>query len=258
MITGSIRSLLRLYVSGFDRAHGLTYDTRGSQALESNNFWECKLVRLGSEGRVERIYRQKMVVNDVVAPSFPSLSSSRGSRRIAGITNHDSTTPQVPFLDIRDTQQYILLLTYFRSIFHSLLFFFSSHATAMVLLPACNLLRGKTAIVTGGVTGIGRAITLAYLRQGANVVVGHLGLKSDEGHKDSLVEEAGRLKEQQQQQQQVSAGIAATIGELVTLAGDVAEPETGDRLVRKAVERWGGLDVCVANAGVFKPRGFLE
>lgn len=124
----------------------------------------------------------------------------------------------------------------------------------MVLLPACNLLRGKTAIVTGGVTGIGRAITLAYLRQGANVVVGYLGLKSDEGHKDSLVEEAGRLKEH------VSTGsaAAATVGELVTLAGDVAEPETGERLVRKAVERWGGLDVCVANAGVFKPRGFLE
>ncbi|KAF4546106.1 Zn 2cys6 transcription factor [Lasiodiplodia theobromae] len=121
----------------------------------------------------------------------------------------------------------------------------------MVLLPACNLLRGKTAIVTGGVTGIGRAITLAYLRQGANVVVGHLGLKSDEGHKDSLVEEAGRLKEQQ-----VSGN--ATVGEMVTLAGDVAEPETGERLVKKAVERWGGLDVCVANAGVFKPRGFLE
>ncbi|KAB2575465.1 L-rhamnose-1-dehydrogenase [Lasiodiplodia theobromae] len=121
----------------------------------------------------------------------------------------------------------------------------------MVLLPACNLLRGKTAIVTGGVTGIGRAITLAYLRQGANVVVGHLGLKSDKGHKDSLVEEAGRLKEQ------VSAG-SASVGELVTLAGDVAEPETGERLVKKAVERWGGLDVCVANAGVFKPRGFLE
>ncbi|KAK0645125.1 L-rhamnose-1-dehydrogenase [Lasiodiplodia hormozganensis] len=133
----------------------------------------------------------------------------------------------------------------------------------MVLLPACNLLRGKTAIVTGGVTGIGRAITLAYLRQGANVVVGHLGLKSDEGHKDSLVEEAGRLKEQVFSGAGAGAGagaggITAAVGELVTLAGDVAEPETGERLVKKAVERWGGLDVCVANAGVFKPRGFLE
>lgn len=41
-------------------------------------------------------------------------------------------------------------------------------------MPATNLLQGKTAIITGGTTGIGRAIALEYVRQGANVVVNHL------------------------------------------------------------------------------------
>ena len=42
-----------------------------------------------------------------------------------------------------------------------------------------NLLAGKTAIITGGTMGIGRAIALEYLRQGCNVVVNHLGLEGD-------------------------------------------------------------------------------
>ncbi|KAF3342638.1 small nuclear ribonucleoprotein component-like protein [Verticillium dahliae VDG2] len=53
-----------------------------------------------------------------------------------------------------------------------------------------NLLVGKTAIISGGTTGIGRAIALEYLRQGANVVVNHLGLEKDQPHLDSLIAEA--------------------------------------------------------------------
>lgn len=109
-------------------------------------------------------------------------------------------------------------------------------------LPACGLLRGKTAIITGGVTGIGRAITLEFLRQGCNVAVNHLGLQRDEHLKKGLLEEARRLG----------------TGDLVELAGDVAKPETSQQLVSKAVGRWGKLDICVANAGVFKPTKFLE
>ncbi|TVY52441.1 L-rhamnose-1-dehydrogenase [Lachnellula cervina] len=63
-------------------------------------------------------------------------------------------------------------------------------------LPSARLLRGKTACITGGTTGIGRAITLEYLRQGANVAVNHLGLDADERHRKSLLEEAQKLKQQ--------------------------------------------------------------
>jgi L-rhamnose 1-dehydrogenase len=47
-------------------------------------------------------------------------------------------------------------------------------------------------------------------------------------------------------------------GELLEVVGDVTVPETGTILVEKTVERWGKLDVFVANAGVFKAADFLS
>jgi L-rhamnose 1-dehydrogenase len=116
-------------------------------------------------------------------------------------------------------------------------------------LASWRLLRGKTACITGGTTGIGRAITLEYLRQGANVVVNHLGLDADEKHRKSLLEEAEKLKAQ--------GGSALPTGDIIELAGDIANPETGKELVAEAVRKWGALDIFVANAGIFKAADFL-
>jgi L-rhamnose 1-dehydrogenase len=113
-----------------------------------------------------------------------------------------------------------------------------------------RLLAGKTAAITGGTTGIGRAITLEYLRQGANVAVNHLGLSKDEPLRRSLVDEAKRLSSE--------APEGAPTGQLLEIAGDVTDPETGKALVAEAVKRWGALDVFVANAGIFKANEFLE
>ncbi|EOO00734.1 putative alcohol dehydrogenase protein [Phaeoacremonium minimum UCRPA7] len=115
---------------------------------------------------------------------------------------------------------------------------------------AVRLLAGKTAAITGGVTGIGRAITLEYLRQGANVVVNHLGLSKDEPLRQSLLEEAKRLKKE--------ASRTAPTGELLEIAGDVTDPKTGTALVAETVKRWGALDIFVANAGIFKASKFLD
>ena len=46
-------------------------------------------------------------------------------------------------------------------------------------------------------------------------------------------------------------------GDLYEIAGDVTKPETGTILVQKAVDKWGKLDIFVANAGVFEPAEFL-
>ncbi|KAJ3466548.1 hypothetical protein MRS44_004112 [Fusarium solani] len=113
-----------------------------------------------------------------------------------------------------------------------------------------RLLAGKTAAITGGTTGIGRAITLEYLRQGANVAVNHLGLSKDEPLRRSLVDEAKRLSSE--------APEGAPTGQLLEIAGDVTDPETGKALVAEAVKRWGALDVFVANAGIFKANEFLD
>ncbi|KAI8964271.1 NAD(P)-binding protein [Daldinia sp. FL1419] len=117
-------------------------------------------------------------------------------------------------------------------------------------MPATNLLQGKTAIITGGTTGIGRAIALEYLRQGSNVVVNHLGLERDQPHLESLLAEAQALKTS-------NTDPNVAIGTLDHLAGDVSDPATGPALVAHAVSRFGRLDICVSNAGICEFAEFL-
>ncbi|KAL4733197.1 hypothetical protein BDV11DRAFT_175928 [Aspergillus similis] len=117
----------------------------------------------------------------------------------------------------------------------------------MAALPAWNLLKGKTAAVTGGTTGIGRAIVLAYIRQGCNVAVNYLGLPKDEIHRHSLLEEVKAIERE---------GIKA--GRILELPGDVTNPQTSTKLIEETVSQWGKLDIFVANAGVFKQAEFLE
>jgi L-rhamnose 1-dehydrogenase len=114
-------------------------------------------------------------------------------------------------------------------------------------LPAWNLLKGKTAAITGGTTGIGRGIVLEFIRQGCNVAVNHLGLPKDEAHRHSLLEEVKAIERQ---------GIQA--GKVLEIAGDVTSPETSTTLIQEAVGQWGKLDIFVANAGVFKQAEFLK
>lgn len=116
-------------------------------------------------------------------------------------------------------------------------------------MPLTGILAGKTAIITGGTTGIGRGICLEFLRQGANVVVNHLGLEKDQRHLDSLVAEAEAIH-----------GETSTAGRLLHQAGDVRDPETATKLVALAVEHSGQakrLDICVSNAGICTFADFL-
>lgn len=106
-----------------------------------------------------------------------------------------------------------------------------------------QLLVGKVAAITGGVTGIGRAIALEYLRQGASVVVNHLGDAASDEHFATMLAE-------------LPEGVAD--GSLVASAGDIAKKETATRLVQRAVEAFGRLDIFVSNAGVCQFAEFLE
>lgn len=117
--------------------------------------------------------------------------------------------------------------------------------------PAWRMLSGSVAAITGGTTGIGRAIVIEYLRQGCNVAVNHLGLH-DEKHKYSLFEAAAKLKAEK-----VEGETQSRAGDLIEVKGDITKSETGTILVEAAVEKWGKLDVFVANAGVFRPAEFL-
>jgi NAD(P)-dependent dehydrogenase (short-subunit alcohol dehydrogenase family) len=92
-------------------------------------------------------------------------------------------------------------------------------------------LDGKVAIVTGGGSGIGRATTLTFLREGARVVIGDL-------NDASLAETAARAKTQ-------GGG-----DRLASLRVDVSAERDVAGLVALAVERFGGLDCLFNNAGV--------
>ncbi len=87
-------------------------------------------------------------------------------------------------------------------------------------------LEGKVAIVTGGGRGIGRAIAEAYLAEGANVVP-----------------TAARQKDE------VEAVAARAADRCLPLLADVTRPEDCERVASETVERFGGVDVLVNNAG---------
>ena len=97
-------------------------------------------------------------------------------------------------------------------------------------------LDGKTAIITGASSGIGRAAALAFGREGARLVLNARGV---EGLRNLQAELAG-------------GGVEAEI-----LAGDVADEEIAAALVDRAVERFGRLDVAFNNAGAPGPVGPL-
>lgn len=105
-----------------------------------------------------------------------------------------------------------------------------------------SLLAGKVCLITGGVTGIGRAIALEYLKQGAWVTV---NMYPDPKSAIAFQEMQREVGEDAQDR-------------LMFVAGDVASPDTSTEMVAKTVERFGRLDVFVSNAGVCQFAGFLE
>jgi L-rhamnose 1-dehydrogenase len=111
-----------------------------------------------------------------------------------------------------------------------------------------QLLVGKSMAITGGVTGIGRAIAIGYLTNGANVAVNHFGDAKSLEQFQSLFEEASQSLGGKQEAEK----------RLIEVPGDVGNPETGKKLVAAVVEKWGRLDVIISNAGICEFREFLE
>ncbi len=91
-----------------------------------------------------------------------------------------------------------------------------------------KLLENKVAIITGTARGIGQATAALFAQHGAKVVMSDI--------------DAGPLNE-------AAAGIQKSGGEVFPLAGDVTDPQFPDRLVKAALEKFGGLDIIVNNAG---------
>jgi len=91
-------------------------------------------------------------------------------------------------------------------------------------------LADKKAVITGGDSGIGRAVALAFAREGADVLIGYLSAAEEEDAQQTrrLVEQAGR--------------------QCLTFRGDLTESQNCRNLIAKAVEAFGRIDVLVNNA----------
>ncbi|KAK2810371.1 hypothetical protein FQN50_003102 [Emmonsiellopsis sp. PD_5] len=125
-----------------------------------------------------------------------------------------------------------------------------------------SLLAGKVTAITGGLTGIGRAIALEYLRQGACVAINYLGQPSEAPLLEELQKEAANIIKADIAACPIDEGDESTKGKetsrFIAIAGDVSQPETGTNFVSETVKAFGRLDVFVSNAGVCQFREFLE
>ena len=99
-------------------------------------------------------------------------------------------------------------------------------------------LAGKATVITGADSGIGRAVALAFAREGADVLIAYLNEHEDAKETARLVEEAGR--------------------KAVLMPGDLAEPAHCRAIVDRAVQEFGRIDVLVNNAAFQMTHDSLE
>jgi NAD(P)-dependent dehydrogenase (short-subunit alcohol dehydrogenase family) len=120
------------------------------------------------------------------------------------------------------------------------------HQSQMQPTPDCGedsyvghgKLEGKVAVVTGGDSGIGRAVVIAFAREGADVVISYLSEDDDAEATAQIVRDAGR--------------------KAVLIRGDVSEPEHCRSIIQTAVDELGHIDVLVNNAAFQMSHSELE
>jgi len=100
-------------------------------------------------------------------------------------------------------------------------------------------LEGRRALITGGDSGIGRAVAIAFAREGADVAIAYLPQEQEDADATvALIEAAGRRA--------------------VALPGDIRDEDFATRIVADTVSQLGGLDVVVLNAAYQKDRDGIE
>jgi NAD(P)-dependent dehydrogenase (short-subunit alcohol dehydrogenase family) len=89
-------------------------------------------------------------------------------------------------------------------------------------------LTGKRAVITGGDSGIGRAVAIAFAREGADMLIAYLNEHEDAQDVERYVQDAGRR--------------------CVLVSGDLSDPAHCRSIIDRAVDEFGGIDVLVSNA----------
>ncbi len=104
---------------------------------------------------------------------------------------------------------------------------------------AAGKLKDKIALITGGDSGIGRAVATMFAREGASVVINY-------------------LEEEQEDAETTQREVEKHGAECLLIPGDVTDPAVCDDLVEKTVQRFGKLDVLVSNAAYQRRKEALE
>jgi NAD(P)-dependent dehydrogenase (short-subunit alcohol dehydrogenase family) len=99
-------------------------------------------------------------------------------------------------------------------------------------------LDGKIAVITGGDSGIGKAVAIAFAREGADVVISYLDEHEDAADTVSYIEQAGR--------------------QALSIPGDLADPAHCRDIIARTVEEFGRVDVLVSNAAFQMDHPTLE
>ncbi|HEU4708344.1 MAG TPA: SDR family oxidoreductase [Methylophilaceae bacterium] len=99
-------------------------------------------------------------------------------------------------------------------------------------------LQGKVAIITGGDSGIGRAVAVAFAKEGADVVIAYLNEDEDAEKTREIVEAEGK--------------------QCLLVAGDIADEDFCQSLVARAIANFGHIDILVNNAGQQYPQQSIE
>ena len=104
---------------------------------------------------------------------------------------------------------------------------------------AAGKLMGKVAIITGGDSGIGRAVSVGFAKEGAAVVIVYYNEEKDAQETKEFIERIG--------------------GRCIVISGDIKEPDFCDKIVEETVKRFGKIDILVNNAGVqYQQKSLLD
>lgn len=101
-----------------------------------------------------------------------------------------------------------------------------------------NKLKGKVAIVTGGDSGLGRACSIVYVKEGAKVVIVYLNEDKDANDTKRYIENLG--------------------GDCLLIKGDITSHKFCREVVEKSLNKYGKIDILVNNAGVQYQKDYLE
>jgi NAD(P)-dependent dehydrogenase (short-subunit alcohol dehydrogenase family) len=99
-------------------------------------------------------------------------------------------------------------------------------------------LNGRRALITGGDSGIGRAVAIAFAREGADVAISYLNEDSDAKDTSNYVKATGK--------------------KCLLMAGDISEQNYCEQLIQQVVNELGGIDIIVSNAAFSQERKSLH